>query len=139
MACLARRARHFAMDTSKGGARVEVRTSPLHGRGLFASTGIPAGALIGVYPLLILSHEETQTLKATRLYHYVFYVDEREDGVMRAAVAFGVISMCNHSRVANAAFHVDPLRQEVTLTASRPICAEEEILIDYEDFAEEAI
>ena len=127
------------MVTSHGGARVEVQTSPLHGRGLFASVEIPPGALIGAYPLLILSHEDVETLKATRLYHYVFYADERSDGMMRAAVAFGVISMCNHSPDANAAFHVDADRQEVTLTARRAIRAGEEILIDYEDFADEAL
>lgn len=127
------------MTTQTGGARVEVKTSPLHGRGLFASTDIPAGALLGVYPLLILSHEETQQLKPTRLYHYVFYVDEREDGVMRAAVAFGKISMCNHSPDANADFFVDAAAETVTLTSRVALSAGDEILIDYEDFADEAL
>lgn len=127
------------MITSSGGARVEVKTSPLHGRGLFASTDIPAGALIGVYPLLILSHEDTEHLKATRLYHYVFYVDERADGAMRAAVAFGNISMCNHSRDANSDFIVDAASETVTLTTRVALQEGDEILIDYEDFADEAI
>lgn len=127
------------MVTSYGGARVEVQASPLHGRGLFASVEIPPAAPIGAYPLLILSHQETAALKATRVFHYVFYVDERTDGMMRAAVAFGVISMCNHSPEANAAFHIDTDRQEVTLTAMRVIRAGEEILIDYEDFADETL
>ena len=122
-----------------GGARAEVRTSPLHGRGLFASVPLPAGAEIGTYPLLVLSHEDTETLKATRLYHYVFYVDERADGAMRAAVAFGEISMCNHSRDANAEFAVDAGAQTVRLTARTALKAGDEILIDYEEFAEEAI
>ncbi|OYW87518.1 MAG: hypothetical protein B7Z22_04315 [Hyphomonas sp. 32-62-5] len=128
------------MATSSGGARVEVKTSPLHGRGLFASTDIPAGALLGVYPLLILSHEDTERLKPTRIYHYVFYVDEREeDGAVRAAVAFGEISMCNHSPAANAEFEVDAAAQSVTLTASDDLVAGTEILIDYQEFAEEAL
>ncbi|MBY9067107.1 SET domain-containing protein-lysine N-methyltransferase [Hyphomonas sp. WL0036] len=127
------------MITSSGGARVEVKTSPLHGRGLFASTDIPAGTLIGVYPLLILSHEDTEHLKATRLYHYVFYVDERADGAIRAAVAFGNISMCNHSRDANSDFIVDAAAETVTLTTRIALQEGAEILIDYEDFADEAI
>lgn len=127
------------MITSSGGARVEVKTSPLHGRGLFASTDIPAGALIGVYPLLILSHEDTEHLKATRLYHYVFYIDERADGAMRAAVAFGNISMCNHGRDANSDFIVDAAAETVTLTTRIALQEGDEILIDYEDFADEAI
>ncbi|MFN3912061.1 SET domain-containing protein [Hyphomonas sp.] len=119
--------------------RAEVRTSPLHGRGLFASSFIPAGAVIGIYPLLILSHEDTLTLKSTRLYHYVFYVDERDDGAARCAVAFGEISMCNHSPAANAEFEVDAGAQSVTLTASADLVAGTEILIDYQEFAEEAL
>ncbi|ABI76082.1 SET domain protein [Hyphomonas neptunium ATCC 15444] len=127
------------MVTSSGGTRVEVKTSPLHGRGLFASTDIPAGALLGVYPLLILSHEDIEQLKPTRLYHYVFYVDEREDGAVRAAVAFGKISMCNHSPDANADFYVDAEAETVTLTSRVALKTGDEILIDYEDFADEAL
>ncbi|MDP1555886.1 MAG: SET domain-containing protein-lysine N-methyltransferase [Hyphomonas sp.] len=127
------------MLARNGGARAEVRTSPLHGRGLFASAPIPKGAVIGVYPLLILSPEDVERLKATRLYHYVFHVDEREDGATRAAVAFGEISMCNHSPAANAGFEVDAGAAQVTLTATRDIAEGAEILIDYEDFADEAI
>jgi SET domain-containing protein len=127
------------MTTSSGGSRVEVKTSPLHGRGLFASSDIPAGALLGVYPLLILSHEDTEQLKSTRLYHYVFYVDEREGGGVRTAVAFGKISMCNHSPQANADFYVDAEAETVTLTTRIALKAGDEILIDYEDFADEAM
>ncbi|WP_291202012.1 SET domain-containing protein-lysine N-methyltransferase [Hyphomonas sp.] len=121
------------------GGRAEVRTSPLHGRGLFASGRIAAGSIVGVFPLLILSHEDTAHLKATRLYHYVFYVDERSDGAVRCAVAFGEISMCNHSPDANAGFEVDADAQTVTLTALTDIASDAEILIDYQDFAEEAL
>jgi SET domain-containing protein len=121
------------------GARAEVRTSPLHGRGLFAAAALKAGTRIGVYPLLILSHEETAAIKSSRLYHYVFYVDERADGAIRAGVAFGEISMCNHSPEANAVFLIDAGAQTVTLTAARDLAAGDEILIDYEDFAEEAL
>ena len=112
------------------GGRAEVRTSPLHGRGLFAASPIPEGAEIGVYPLLILSNEDTTWLRTTRLYHYVFYVDERPDGAMRAALAFGEISMCNHSPNANAGFKVDADAQTVTLTALNDIESDAEILID---------
>ncbi len=120
-------------------APVEVRTSPVHGRGLFASGPIPAGTCLGVYPLLILSPAETDCIRQTRLYHYVFHVDEDPQGRVRVAVAFGEISMCNHSAHANAIFKVDAAAQTVTLTASRDLCEDEEILIDYEEFASETI
>lgn len=118
---------------------VEVKQSPLHGRGLYAARAIPAGMLIGTYPLLILSEADTAHIKATRLYHYVFFVDESPAGAVRAAVAFGPISMCNHSTEANAVFEVSAETATVTLRAAQAIPAGEEILIDYEDFAAEAV
>ena len=118
---------------------VVVGQSPHHGRGLFAATSFRVDETIGVYPLLILTEEETRTVQQTRLYHYVFYIDETADRGMRAAVAFGHISMCNHSLDANADFTVDAGAQTVTLKANTTIPAGSEILIDYEDFAEEII
>jgi hypothetical protein len=57
----------------------------------------------------------------------------------RCAVAFGEISMCNHSPIPNARFEVDAGAQTVTLTALTDIASDAEILIDYQDFAEEAL
>jgi hypothetical protein len=115
-----------------------IATSPMHGRGLFAARKLTSGETLGVYPLLILEMDEVEALKATRLYHYVFFIDEPEPDRMRAAVAFGAISMCNHSGDANAAFTVDAAKQTVTLKSRKPISRDEEIFIDYEDFADEA-
>lgn len=127
------------MSPQNQASLVEVKQSPLHGRGLYAAVPVPSGSILGTYPVLILSPADTAALKSTRLYHYVFYVDETADGAMRAAVAFGPISMCNHSTAPNAAFEVDPVAATVTLTTSRDIAAGEEILIDYGDFAAEAV
>lgn len=118
---------------------VEVKQSPLHGRGLYAAVAMATGSRIGTWPALILSEEDTAQVKETRLYHYVFFVDEDAAGAMRTAVAFGPISMCNHSPHANADFNVDAKAMTVTLSASRDIRSGEEILIDYGDFAAEAV
>ncbi len=127
------------MLTDPHASPVEVRQSPVHGRGLYAAVPLVAGAMIGTYPLLILNEADTAAVRATRLYHYVFYVDENAAGEMRAAIAFGPISMCNHSPDANADFAVNAEDQTVTLTSRCAIPAGTEILIDYEDFAEQAI
>tara|TARA_R110000822_G_scaffold24101_3_gene73668 strand:+ start:31 stop:414 length:384 start_codon:yes stop_codon:yes gene_type:complete len=118
---------------------VEVRQSPFHGRGLFAAVSFEAGDLIATYPLLILSQEDTAAIRGTQIHHYVFYVDENDQGQMRAAVAFGLISMCNHSPEANAEFSVDADAQTVTLSAGTNIPLDAEILIDYEEFAAEIV
>ena len=118
---------------------VEVKQSPLHGRGLYAAMPIESGNLIGTWPVLILDAGDTSRLKNTRLYHYVFFVDETADGAMRTAVAFGPISMCNHSPAPNALFSVNADNATVSLSAARNISPGDEILIDYGDFAEEAV
>jgi len=121
-----------------GRDKVFVARSAVHGRGLFAARDLAPGEEIGTYPLLVLSVDETAALKATKVYHYIFHFDETEAGT-RGAVAFGEISMCNHSPEANAAFAVDAAAETVMLTARTPIPAGAEILIDYEDFAEEVV
>lgn len=125
------------MSLPASSALTEIRVSARHGRGLFAARTLAAGEVIGTYPLLVLSADEIDALKATRLYHYVFFVDEPEPGRVRAAVAFGEISMCNHSGEANAVFSVDAEAETVTLKAAVRVESGTEILIDYEDFAEE--
>ncbi|MBU2606950.1 MAG: SET domain-containing protein-lysine N-methyltransferase [Alphaproteobacteria bacterium] len=127
------------MPKSAQVSSVEVKDSPFHGRGLFAAVAIGAGDVIAAYPLLILSQEDTATVRSTLLHHYVFYVDENDAGDMRAAVAFGEISMCNHSPKANADFTVDAAAQTVTLSANQAIRPGDEVLIDYEEFAIEII
>ncbi|WP_439620501.1 SET domain-containing protein [Hyphomonas sp.] len=127
------------MPQSAQASFVEVKDSPFHGRGLFAARAIVPGTVIAVYPLLVLSTEDTATVRSTLLHHYVFYVDENAEGEMRAAVAFGEISMCNHSRKANADFTIDASARTVTLTARQAIAPDDEILIDYEEFADEII
>ena len=127
------------MPKSAQASSVEVKDSPFHGRGLFAAIAMNPGDVIAVYPLLVLSQEDTATVRSTLLHHYVFYVDENEAGDMRAAVAFGEISMCNHSPNANADFTVDAAARTVTLSANQAIRPGEEVLIDYEEFAEEII
>jgi hypothetical protein len=127
------------MSPKNQASLVEVKQSPLHGRGLYAAAPVSAGTSLGTWPILILTNEDTARLKDTRLYHYVFYVDENEAGAMRAAVAFGAISMCNHSTEPNAGFKVTVADATVTLTATSDLLEGDEILIDYGDFAAEAV
>ena len=127
------------MEKTGYASPVEVRQSPFHGRGLFAAVSFEAGDLIATYPLLVLSQDDTAAIRGTQIHHYVFYVDENDQGQMRAAVAFGLISMCNHSPEANAEFTVDADAQTVTLSASTNIPLDAEILIDYEEFAAEIV
>ncbi|WOI52394.1 SET domain-containing protein [Parvularcula sp. LCG005] len=120
-------------------AKTYVEASPHHGRGLFARNALSTDDIIGIYPMIILSADDVEKIHDTPVYHYIFYVDDEADGRLRAAIVFGDLSMCNHSTSANARFHVDAPSRTVTLIANSDIAADEEILIDYEEFAEEIV
>jgi len=110
---------------------VEVRRSPIHGRGLFAAAAIRKNALIAAAPLLIFTASDTRRILKTRLGHYIFWIDETAKGDWICAVAFGPISLCNHSPKPNAWFEIDEENEEVLLHAARGVRAGEEITIDY--------
>lgn len=119
--------------------RTRIAPSATHGRGLFADEDIQAGDIIGEFPLLILSSAETEAIKRTRLYHYIFWVADDPAGGVTSAVAFGAISMCNHSPSANADFKVLVDDTIVRMSAKTNIPCDAEIFIDYEEFATEVV
>ena len=127
------------MNEATPPAELYVARSPAHGRGLFAGRGFRTGDVLGAWPLLILSREDTAAIRNTRLYHYVFFVDEDDAQQMRAGVAFGLISMCNHDASPNAAFTVNAEAEEVVLCAVRDLAPGDEVFIDYGDFVAEAL
>ena len=55
------------------------------------------------------------------------------------ALAMGPVSFCNHSAEPNCDFAVDADAGELTLIARRPIAQNEEITIDYGDYAEKIV
>lgn len=52
---------------------IEVKESPLHGRGVFAKSKIRRGSLIEQAPVIFLSNDERQTLRLTKLFIITFY------------------------------------------------------------------
>jgi hypothetical protein len=120
---------------------VTVARSALHGHGCFATRAVAAREVVAIARLLIFPPEETELISRTRLKHYIFYV---RDGVDEGppyvtAVAMGPVSFCNHSFDPNCSFSIDEQAAEVTLIARRPIDRNEEITIDYGDYAEEVV
>lgn len=95
-----------------------VRRSRIHGRGLFARTALRRGQLLDVCPVVVV------TDAGDELGNYVF-----DWGRDRYGLAFGLVSIANHSNTPNA--HVIADGNELELRALRSIDAGEEILIDY--------
>ena len=110
--------------------RLEIRRDPLKGRGVFARAAIGAGALIEAAPVVIVPYDQRRSLDDTVLHDY-YFVWDNEGGESRAAVALGLVSLCNHSRRPSARVRPNRARETLDLLALTPIAAGREITIDY--------
>ncbi len=110
--------------------RLEIRHDKLKGRGVFARAAIGAGALIEAAPVVIVPVEQRKLLDSTILHDYYFVWDE-EGCESRAAVALGLVSLCNHARRPSAQVRRNRTRETLDLLALTPIAAGSEITIDY--------
>jgi len=120
---------------------VRVGRSPLHGQGCFATQEVPDGEVVARAKLIALSPEETEIVSRTRLKNYLFFLKDgpTPDGPFHSALAMGPVSFCNHCPDPNCRFAVLEEHGEVVLTACRAIEQNEEITIDYGEYATEII
>lgn len=116
---------------------IDVRSSPIHGRGAFATENVRRGQLFHTAHLLIFDCRQSAAVAQTAAAFYVFHVEDcpGEPDHEVTGIALSPISFVNHSRPCNAAFEVDGAARTVRFTALRDIPAGEEITIDYGDFA----
>ena len=111
--------------------RLEIRSDPVKGRGVFARAPIAAGTIIEMAPVIIVPAAQCALLDKTILHDYYFHWDGDPDGVGRGAVALGLVALCNHSRRPSARVRRNLAQETLDLIALAPIAAGEEITIDY--------
>ena len=111
--------------------RLEIRSDPAKGRGVFAIAPIPAGTLIEAAPVIIMPAADCARLDKTILHDYYFHWDGDPDGEGRGAVALGLVSLCNHAKRPKARVRRNYARDTLDLVALAPIAAGDEITIDY--------
>lgn len=119
-------------------ALTEVRTSPVHGTGVFATRPIAAGEKIGVYA----GRRYTARQAAARDWdHSLTYVFGLADGsVIDAAEGGNETRFLNHSCAPNVQAQEEPgprRRPAVVFYALRDLAAGEELFIDYALVVEE--
>ena len=105
-----------------------IRNFKLKGRGLVATEDIPARTEIVTCPVIVYDDTDAGRISKTRLGDYNFRFGERQN---RACIILGVISLCNHADEPNAEIVCDEDALMVSLVATRPIGAGEEICIRY--------
>ena len=103
----------------------------LKGRGVFARAPIGAGALIESGAGRHRAGRSAQICSITRSCTITTFVWDDEGGEGRAAVALGLVSLCNHSRRPSARVRRNRARETLDLLALTPIAAGDEITIDY--------
>jgi SET domain-containing protein len=111
--------------------RLEIRSDPAKGRGIFARTPIPAGTLIEAAPVIIVPAEHCELLDQTIVHDYYFHWDGDPDGEGSGAIPLGLVSLCNHSRRPRARVKRNHAQETLDLVALVPIAAGDEITIDY--------
>lgn len=105
--------------------KIEVRESPIHGRGVFATKKIKKGEIIEVCPVVVVDKKQVPFLEKTELGNYYF---DWEKG--KAAIALGFGSIYNHSYNPNAKY-MPYDEKTLRFRARRTIRPGEEICTNY--------
>jgi uncharacterized protein len=111
--------------------RIELRSGPERGRGVFAFEAIAAGTVIEAAPIVVIPTVECPLLDRTILHDYYFHWDGDPDGDGRGALALGLVSLCNHSSRPRARVHRNLAELTLDLIAVIDIEPGAEITIDY--------
>lgn len=105
-----------------------IASSEIAGRGVFTAAPIPAGSLIEISPVIVLSEEDRVKIHATHLHDYYFIWGHADD---QCAIILGYGSIYNHSYQPNAEYVPDFERDNMQYYALRDIEAGEEITVNY--------
>lgn len=98
------------------------------GRGVFTKERIPAGTLIEISPVLVLSNSDTQIVDTTKLHNYIFLWGMRET---RSCIALGFCSIYNHAYEPNCEYEMDFNADTMAIKTRREIKKGEELTINY--------
>lgn len=105
-----------------------IRNIPEKGRGVFTDQYIPEDTIIEVSPVLVMDAKTRELLDQTTLHDYIF---EWGAGEPQCCVAWGYVSMYNHSYQSNCEYFMDFDNNIITIKTVKEIKAGEELTINY--------
>lgn len=109
-------------------ASLFIAASEGRGRGVFTRDRLAQGDLLEVSPVLVLSKQERVEVDKTLLHDYVFEWGPDRD---HCCVAWGYVSMYNHSNLPNCTYEMDFEKEMIAIHTLRVIEAGEELFINY--------
>ena len=102
--------------------------TPGKGRGVFTREDIPPMKTIETSSVLVMNAAARTLLDQTTLHDYIFEWGVEED---QCCVAWGYVSMYNHSYTANCEYFMDFEKETVTIKTVRKVLQGEELTINY--------
>ena len=98
------------------------------GRGVFTRERIPAGTVIEVSPVIVMSAEDRVHLDKTLLHDYIFVWGKEE---RQCCMALGLIPIYNHDYKSNCDYIMDIDEELISIQTVRIIEKGEELTINY--------
>lgn len=103
--------------------------SPRKGRGVYTYCDIPAGTVVEVAPVIVLTKQDRQLLHQTELRNYYFCWPENNGS--QCCIALGYVSLYNHSHEANCLHTKQQECRTMTITTRTFLHAGDELTINY--------
>lgn len=98
------------------------------GRGVFTNSDLYPMTTIEISSVLVLSAAERTEVEKTALYNYIFEWGANNE---QCCVAWGYISMYNHSYTANCEYYMDFEHNSIMVRTVRAVLPGEELTINY--------
>ena len=95
---------------------------------MFTRESIPAGTVIEIAPVIVMSGDDRKLLDQTLLHDYIFEWGEQSD---RCCMALGYVPIYNHSYQSNCEYVMHFKKEIITVRTVREITAGEELFINY--------
>mgnify|MGYP002777242393 CR=1 FL=1 len=105
-----------------------VRQTQARGRGVFSKTGLKAGTVLEVAPVIVMSSKERLHIDQTVLHDYIFEWGERS---LQCAMALGWVPLFNHKVGSNCAYEMDFKKAIIRVLTVVDVKADEELFINY--------
>ena len=105
-----------------------VEESAVKGKGVFTHELIPAGTVIEIAPVIVMSLEDRKHLDKTLLHDYIFEWGKMKD---KCCMALGLLPMYNHNYKSNCEYFMDFEDDTIRVKTVREIKNGEELTINY--------
>ncbi len=108
---------------------IYIQQTEKKGNGVFTKNALPAGTIVEVSPVIVMTADERKLLDQTLLHDYIF--EWQPGGEDLCCVAQGYISVYNHSENANCEYFMNYKNKAISIKTTRDIAAGEELTVNY--------